>query len=74
MFLLGDSRKTCDFCESGESRVSDESGDPGEICDYDKSRHFRKSGDSRLYGDSGDPSEFMINFEKLVMLMNLVIL
>ena len=41
-----------------ESRVSDESGHPGEIGDYDESRHFRKSGDSWLYGESCDPSEF----------------
>ena len=59
MFLLGDSRKSCDFCESGEPRVFDESGDPGEIDDYDKTRLFRKSGDSRLYDDSGDPCEFL---------------
>ena len=36
-FYSGDSRKSCNSCESGESRVSDESGDPGKIGDYDKS-------------------------------------
>ena len=55
------------FCESyhswesyqqGKFGVSDESGDPGEIGDYDESRNFCKSGNSRLYGDSGDSSEF----------------
>ena len=51
--------KSCVSCESGQS------GEPGEIGAYDKTRHSRKSGVSRLYGDSG---------EKLIMLMNLVIL
>ena len=65
----------------------DESGDPGDISDYDESRHFCKSGDSRLYGDSGDSSEFgdydkhgktgdvmnLVIFFNMMILVNLVI-